>query len=156
MRKSATSSSPPIAKTTKPRFISLAKDALIYSSPRRKRPEGKRAYGSSALGVPGSSSLFFLDSRVRGNDIFAFNQRLPNRCFVFGGNCRRGDRHLIGTYGNSPVRPSRVIRLASPNRPLIRNSTRKRLFRHAGRTEFIPANALNLNARVLLSDLILL
>ena len=45
------------------RQLKGAKDALIYSSPRRR---------------PGSSSLFFLDSRVRGNDIFAFNQRLPN------------------------------------------------------------------------------
>ena len=45
------------------RNVKLSKDALIYSSPRRK---------------PGSSSLFFLDSRVRGNDIFGFNQRLPN------------------------------------------------------------------------------
>ena len=37
------------------------RDALIYSSPRRK---------------PGSCSLFFLDSGFRRNDMSAFNQRL--------------------------------------------------------------------------------
>ncbi len=42
----------------------ISREVLIYSSPRRK---------------PGSSSLFFLDSCVRGNDILAFNQRLPRQ-----------------------------------------------------------------------------
>ena len=46
--------------------MNMPKEVLIYSSPRRKA---------------GSSSLFFLDSRVRGNDILVFNQRLPNPSF---------------------------------------------------------------------------
>ena len=51
-------------------FVSAKlREALIYSSPRRKRPEG------STLGVPGSSSLIFLDSGVRRNDDFSLNQR---------------------------------------------------------------------------------